>query len=277
MAEAMKQQLDLFGAEVLDLQAFASSESTRYALSGIHLEPGRAVASNGKMMLIVPSVTTDEWPGEMTEGLKPLPKEGIIVPVAALKKAFAFVDRKSKIEVLRGVIAGVGPKDSDKGLATLVGTDLETSGTVKARVIEGSFPAVDDVLPDEKARPYKVVISASLLKSIVAYASKHANVKRLCAMRFSFDPKDRDASVRIDFMLPDGRKVTGVIMPIKGGAWCETAPEKKEEPKPAEPVAVVEKKQDVVHEAVDAAIAAVVETPPAAATKKARKGKKEAA
>jgi len=265
MAEAMKQQLDLFGAEVLDLQAFASKDSTRYSLTGIHLEPGRAVASNGKMMLIVPSVTTDEWPGEMTEGLKPLPKEGIIVPVAALKKAFAFVDRKSKIESLRGVIAGVGSKDSDKGLATLVGTDLETSGTVKARVIEGSFPAVDQVLPDEKARPYRVVLGAALLKSVVAYASKHVDSKR-SAIRFSFDPKDRDASVRIDFPLGDGRSVTGVLMPIKAESWGKKAPEPEEKPKPTEPVVAEEKKPEPAP--------AIVET---AVTKKAKKGKKEAA
>ncbi len=270
MADAMKQQLDLFGAEVLDLKEFASQEATRFALTGIHLEPGRAVATNGKMMLIVPSVKADEWPGDVVEGLTPLPKDGVIVPVAALKKAFALVDRKSKIECLRGVVAGLGPKDSEHARVTLVGTDLETNGTVKARIVEGTYPDVDQVLPKPGSRPFKVVLSTDFLKSLVSYASKYVDSKdhEKGAIRFSFNPKDNNDSVQVDFHLADGRNVTGILMPIKAEVWCKDQP--VEETKPAEPTVVVEEKPTPAPAPVPVAAGPT-------AVKKGRKGKKEAA
>lgn len=256
-------QFDLFGPEVLGLEPFASGDSTRYALTGIHLERGRAVASDGKMMLIVPSLQTDEFPDSMVGDLTPLPREGVNVPPKALKRAFAFVDRKSRIESIRGVVAAIGPKDQEGNAVqkvTLVGTDLETTGTVRSRLIEGTYPDVDAVLPKTQDHGYQVVLAADCLKALTAYASKHGDPKAP-GIRFGFNPKDAAAAVRIDFKLPDGRIVTGAIMPMKGVA-------REYDPSKAEPATAVPEKKP---EASPAPAAAPAET------KKARRDKKEAA
>lgn len=234
-----EEQFDLFGPEVLGLKDFTSGESTRYALTGVCVEKGRAVVSDGKMLLSVPAiqVPAGEFPAEMTRGKRLSGRR--IVPTDALKKAFSFVPKKSTIPCLNGVVITEEDQDFDgKGDArqltrvTISGTDLETSGTVKTRIIEGTFPEIDAVIPKPEARPLKVSLAAGLLKRLTAFATKHGD--KGGTINFGFNPKSGTDSVLFSIPLKDGeRTATGVIMPLNQEANRKPEAPSKTEEKPA--------------------------------------------
>ena len=240
----MARQYDLFGPEHLALEMFVSRDSARQALSGICLERGRATASDGRVILVVPSTRVDaeELPANTFAG-DPLSQRVVVQP-GALKKAFSFAPRNPALPILRGVIASEcaedfewqenGKKGREKVLrqVTLTATDLETTGAVKTRTVEEQFPDVDHAVPRAEDRPYKVTLNSRLLKKVAGFAEKVGHGRQGAPIRFGFDPKDADASVRMDIPLTDGRVATGAVMPMKDVA-VTPAPQAAE--KPAEP------------------------------------------
>jgi hypothetical protein len=67
---------------------------------------------------------------------------------------------------------------------------------------------------------------------VAGFAEKVGHGRQGAPIRFGFDPKDADASVRMDIPLTDGRVATGAVMPMKDVA-VTSAPQAAE--KPAEP------------------------------------------
>jgi len=255
----MARQYDLFGLEHLALEMFVSRDSARHALSGICLERGRAIASDGRVLLVVPSTRVDaeELPANVFAG-EPLSGRVVVQP-GALKKAFSFAPRNPALPNLRGVVASECAADfewEDNGRkgkvkilrqVTLTATDLETTGAVKTRPVEATFPDVDQVVPKPEDRPYKVTLNSRLLKKVAGFAEKVGHGKLGAPIRFGFDPKDADACVRMDIPLADGRVATGAVMPMKDvGVTPEPkAAEKSEktaEPEPATQPAKAAKK-----------------------------------
>jgi hypothetical protein len=235
----MGKQYDLLGPEHLDLETLTSKEASRYALTGLLIEPGRVSASNGRVLMMVPTTKVDG--DELPEGMKAFePVTGrVSVDAGGLKKALAFAAKNGAIPMLRNVVASFDPADTvmeerhvEDGKktkkvevpiqkkVTLSATDLETSGTVKARINEGDCPNVDAAVPRPETK-YQVAIDARLLKLAAAYVERHGKEVHERAgfscvpIAFTFDAKNPECGILGAFDLEDGRVGTLCLMPIK--------------------------------------------------------------
>jgi hypothetical protein len=219
---------DTLGPEHLALKDFVCREVGRYALNGLNISPGKVRVSDSRMLLVVPTERTSEFP-EIKGVAKPLARSVCVDP-AGLDKAMRLAGKGSPVHIFNRVIVSEDPaemedvKEMKDGKETKVGerlarinlsaTDGDVSGTVQARTIEGEFPPdADDKIPADDKRPFKVTFEPEQLKRLASYVLAHG-ADRACYITFGFDPSNRKACVRIEFQLQSGAKVTGGIMPI---------------------------------------------------------------
>jgi hypothetical protein len=230
-----KQMFDLLGPEHLDLATMCSADAQRYALTGLLLEPGRAAASNGRVLMAVPTKQVPE--DELVEGLVPkgaTPVTGkVSIDPMGLKKALTFAAKNGAVPELRSAVASFDPADAKQEddakpgdppvqkRVTLAATDIETSGVAKARTIEGAIPDIDRVIPKPK-KPVTVVLDTQLLKLAVAYVEKHGKEEHGTAfttvpLALTIDAADPDHQAVVGtFTLADGeRKGLLVLAPIR--------------------------------------------------------------
>jgi hypothetical protein len=196
----------------LDLKPFISPDACCYALTGLRVDLGKreAIATDGKLLIVLPLAEIDAGSVPAISGMGDPLDQPVTLPVAALEKAFRLVPGKAAIPALENVFLSKGEYPRVK----LSATDLDVGGTVEARVVEGEYPDIEDIMKRAEKRPLKIVIDAHLLARLAAFALKHAD-GRLAGISFYLHPRKPNESIRFEFALKSGGMARGVLMPIK--------------------------------------------------------------
>lgn len=189
-----------------DISAFASDEPSRCVIQGIHLDRRFTEATDGKIMIRVPYVTTPatEYPAidrvsdELTDS---------IVNVKAFTDAIKAAPKSKNLPVLQTVRLSSNAKGDKVQLAT---TDLDDARVVESKRIEGKYPNTDAVWP-EQPDGKSICLSGELLKRIADYAIKHG--KDDAPIRLTMT--DEFSPVTFAIKLEDGREAKGVLMPMR--------------------------------------------------------------
>lgn len=192
-----------------DITAFASSDPSRYVIGGVFLDTKRkaVVATDGGMLIQVPFDVTEEFP-PLGEGLSPV-TQPVILPAKQLKEAITQATKYAgSLPILSRVAVAKNGETNKVALAT---TDLDTQRDYKVKVIEGNYPNYMQVIPTEQP-PHSICLSAQRLKTICEYALKNA-AKGEIGIRFAMS--DELSPITFSIVLPEGKRATGVLMPMR--------------------------------------------------------------
>lgn len=197
-----------------NITAFASTNPTRYAIQGIHVTREYVEASDEKMLIRVPLPKVD--PAEFPPTTAPaeftpdqiLPVKPLLEALKSAKDARKTCSLPICAMVRLSSSPAVGEKPAKLHLTT---SDLENERTVASNPIDGQYPNVDRVIPTAEPK-LSITLSADLLIEIAKYAIAHGEGANH-GIRFDF--LDNTDPVRFSINLPDGRKTTGVLMPMR--------------------------------------------------------------
>lgn len=197
-----------------NIAAFASTEPSRYVINGIHITRDYAEATDGRMLIRVPLPAVD------VESFPPTsaPTEftgNQILPVKPLQEALRSAKeagRAASLPICSMIRISSSPAAGEKpGKLHLTTNDLENERTIAAKPIDGDYPNVDQVIPTADPT-FSITLSADLLIEIAKYAIAH-NDREHHPVRLDF--LDNTDPVRFSIQLPDSRKATGVLMPMR--------------------------------------------------------------
>lgn len=179
------------------LSAVAAKESIHHSLILVRVEPGRMVATDGKMLSVREIRTEDEEK----------PFEPFLLEPKALKTLAgngAFLDAGGNGTVK---IRSANQKRDPRGRFTkeLVDCGWET---VMKKPSPGlySYPAYDKVIPPEADAVIRVKVDPQLLLRMMKTFDGVSSV--------TMGIRDGERAIRFDGKTDDGRKVLGVIMPL---------------------------------------------------------------
>lgn len=183
-----------------DITSFTDPDSTRYALGAVQYVEGEVRATDGKMLIRVP-VLNDEFPDTPGAGGEP---STCLIPTGLLKDAIA---KASKIRSTKPVLrcARLTVKDDRVILSS---TDLERSSDDTSKQIEGKFPDIDALTPEDEPE-ITITLGTKLLLKLLKHAAAHAHNEQV-----TFSIRTKSDPVSVEYSLKDGRKVQAVIMPI---------------------------------------------------------------
>jgi len=179
--------MEIRGEDISVLEAVAK-DSNHSSLNNVRIEPGKLVATNGKM-LSVREVRMEE--GEAT--FEPFLLEPKAFKTAAGKGGYLYAGDNGTAKVRSAVVrcGRMHPNGS------------ETSITKT----EGTFPLYERVIPaEEREGQVSVTVDPALLAKFLR------TFNGIKEVRMSVVP--RDEGIRFDATTDDGRKVLGIIMPV---------------------------------------------------------------
>lgn len=191
-----------------DITPFASTDSSRLILNGVHFAPDYTEATDGRVMIRVPYSSIDSQEFPQCPG--PVELEPVTVPTDKFKKALSNRG-KSKLPVLNSVkVAG------DVKSVTMTATDSDVSfQATTCKGIDLTWPNTDQVWPKEEAK-IEICLSSELLGKICDYAQKHGTGSRkdhATGIKFSF--VDGESVVRFQIPFGDRKDAVGLLMPMR--------------------------------------------------------------
>ena len=209
----------------LQLAQAASKEDSKYLLSGILVEPGFCVVTDGHQMIIVSTDKTPPGDFPAIPGFTPVDEfEPFVLPRQTALEIQKTIPNKANLPVL--LVAAVGAPDEN--YVTLATTDLDTHRTFRSRKMTGQYPNWRQVVPKAEKSTFQITMGIDLMIRVL---NQIKNFSDTATFRF----QDADSAVRID-AANEGQTLTAIVMPIrneKGVAAPEYAP--LEKPVVAEP------------------------------------------
>jgi hypothetical protein len=193
-------------------KSFASSVNTRFALTGLFVDPAKksAMATDGKIAVIIPLEEGDPEAIPAIEGLREPLIEPVILPVGGIEKAIKLLPSKSAVPALMNAYLS---RSGQEGNVNLSVSDLEASGSVTVRPVEGQFPDVSEAMPKRKGKTLIVGISAHILSRLAGFAVRHAGED--AGITFTFNLRHPQEVVTFSFELRNGKMATGGLAPLK--------------------------------------------------------------
>lgn len=192
-----------------EITAFASTETSRCVLNGLHFTENYTEACNGGMLIRVPYslLEASEFPPVKAAGPE---LKDCIIPSAAIKESIKNAGNNNSLPVLNTVHVST----NGDARATLATTDLDNERTLRPKLIEGDYPKTDQVIPDF-VPTVAISLGADYLAVIANYARKHAKGGGAGGPAVNLEFADGTSPVRFSITLADGRKATGVLMPMR--------------------------------------------------------------
>lgn len=197
-----------------DISAFASRDANRYVLNGIYANGKGTEATDGHVCIRVPFVALDVATFPTIENVSD-EREAVILPVKAVQEAIRNAGTRSIQPALNCVRLST-VKRGDSVRAQFATTDLDSNRVVETKAIEGAYPSLDVVWPTAEPT-LSISVNATILKQIADYAIKHglATGSREDEYAVRLDFTDNLSAIRFAITLTDGRKATGVAMPMR--------------------------------------------------------------
>jgi len=199
------------------ISTFASNDSARYILNGVHIEAsGNLIATDGHILGIL-------TPGDSLEE-KDFPAIGrsagdvpALVPctlaidgIKALSKA---IPTKSLLPIVKHALLDHAASNVN-GKAVFHVTDLDNPQVVNVAKVDGKFPNYVAVIPT--ADPvYRIVFDAELLKRLAAAALTLGKDDKTTAIELEFTASGL-AAMKATTTNNDGQTLTAVVMPLRG-------------------------------------------------------------
>lgn len=180
-----------------EITAFASTDKSRRVLHGVHCAADYTEATDGWVMIRVPYAGGSQF-GDGGEF-----EAGRIVPSAAIKEALTKLNK---------VVPVVKLETENGQKVNLTRLDGDSKRVMSVTAIEGQFPNTDQVWPGEEPK-FSITLNGELLAKIAAYAVKHGADQATPEIRFDFT--DNMAPVVFTIPIGDGRKASGVLMPMR--------------------------------------------------------------
>jgi len=170
------------------IEKACSKDQTRYTLLEPYLRDGKLHATDGRLAVIIDVPLTETARETLTDGH---------VPIAAIKAS-----RRNGGILAAGCILANG-KDETSGIVAC--------GATYPRPDLGTYPKVDQVIPDEKNRIFSVSVNGDYLKRIVDAMGTPESIK----IHFVSDgdgTPDCHRPITMESTV-DGVNVTAVLMP----------------------------------------------------------------
>lgn len=165
----------------------ASNDETRYVLNGVCIRGNPAIATDGRSMFAcLASRDCDEHQGD------------VVIPTRAIKKGMP--KRKSS------VLPCITLKDGDAPVVSILDKQLDTT---EIKPIDGKFPKLNGVVPDQSKHTLRLGLNAKLLSNIAEAYGDSELVLHLDPSRFE-EYGYKDAF----FVTGKTRDAVAVLMPI---------------------------------------------------------------
>lgn len=192
---------------------FTSKDETRAILTGVRITSERIEATDSyRLARITPknSITADDFPrfpdGSVATGT--ISEHGITVDAKALKRSLGNVPRSRRSLPVLNRIA-VKPSGNHVLLTT---TDLSLTSSETSRLIDGSFPDIDKLLPSEQPVS-TITFNAEFLKQVAKafqdFGGRHAIV--------TVDVFSELKPARFSATDEDGTEMVAILMPVRKG------------------------------------------------------------
>jgi len=255
---------------VFNLEKLADTENSRYALGGVKFERGKptskgkdqkpgeplAIATDGCKLAVLtwPEPNPDDYP---TAGAgadfsaQPNPEFSAIVPAGACVEAARAVKKLGKrLLGSKPILGNVAIDESQAvsngkpGRVPMFTTDLEAGRRVDPQVLDGRYPAWQQVCPNYTAdNSVSVQLDAKFLRELLEVVEGHcydSNIGRAAVtLTLGVDPGEKiettgedgrkhaakrplaargwQSPVLLTAVTADGRKAAGVVMPVVKG------------------------------------------------------------
>ena len=195
----------------LNIAALASSESSRYAISGILITPTETVASDGHALI---RVTVPTVPEETLPGLKAFNGAAtsatwapfIMAANQALEIAKAIPKKPVVLPVLRHAFVS--------GDAEQIGvTDMETERTFSVSRVKGEYPDYAKLIPPPEEAVVEMGFDAALLVRVLKQVASIVRQYNCAApVRLRFYPEKQLMRIDASTEVGDAQEVTAVVM-----------------------------------------------------------------
>lgn len=175
----------------------ASKNETRYNLNGVHIKDvggncAQIQATNGHFALRI----TQSKDGPLDEEFPVVPGlekmgtvgEGFILPMSGVDQLLKTIPKASKVSmpVIAHAVYDQGFEDSEHSNSNVRfwTTDLETATPITMRPIDGDYPDVSAVIPDEGIDgSIQCTVNATYLRSICQAAIEFAGPKAMISIQ----------------------------------------------------------------------------------------------
>jgi DNA polymerase III sliding clamp (beta) subunit (PCNA family) len=167
---------------------FYAKERVHYDLNNVRIEPGRLIATDGRIL-----VTRDVAMEEGEEPFEPFLLDAKALKAAASKGAFVRPGENGTVKI----------RAATQKNGTLAPNGMETTLNRE----DCSYPEYGRVIPSDTRKGHRTALldPANLIRIIKAF-------KGCESVRISILAEDE--AIRLDGELPDDRKVVGVLMPL---------------------------------------------------------------
>lgn len=195
----------------LEFAKLCPKDGGRYTISGMLVEPGHTVVTNGHYMVIVstPKMSASEFPGAAHD----MQAVDTFTPFVLSKQAALDMLKvlptpsQMNIPACRMIAVAEVPEDSAKP-AVLFSNDLETAKIYRTKRISGQFPNWRACMPAADKSTLQMGFSVTYL------AQLFAELKTLGMLNITMRAVDNDSAVRFDGHIDD-QTVTVVLMPMR--------------------------------------------------------------
>lgn len=182
--------------DILRLKKFVSTDAARITLNGICLRNGKAIATNGKMLV---EMELNEFEYDKAEEFK-----DIIVPVNILEKAFGLVAKEMKVKTI--ILSYDGSKAVFKIIGAF-GNTIEISFTPT----DNEYPQYETLFEPLAKAKFNGLYDSGLLAAIDPV---------ICSTVFSGARLyfyEQNSGVQFYSHKTVARKIRGIIMPLRLG------------------------------------------------------------
>ncbi len=194
----------------------ASSESVRYALTGVLVEfdkkTTKGIASNGTQLILaeVPSVSPSKFPNV---GLNGIDFKRVILESGALAKATSQVPKKPSLGIFNNI--AINKEDEKSKKITLVTADAGSKTIEESEEIEGNFPDWKAVIPKDDKKDIFICVDARKLANLLETIMRIAELGKYSNHAVKIHIRGKDSAMKVTtFNKETNINVTGVLMPL---------------------------------------------------------------
>ena len=198
----------------LNIAKLAAKEPSRYAITGVRVEPERTVVTDGHCLVAVTTPKSyDPASYPVMDRVTPtrefepftLDRESAL----AIAKA---IPRSRNLPVLEHAV--IGAASNVNGHAQIAVTDLDRPQVFQPRKVEGEFPDYERVIP--KAEPtLRIAFNPVLLGAVLQQAAAFQKGRSQPQVTFSFHDSNGEKAARLDCDNDEGQTFIGVVMPMR--------------------------------------------------------------
>lgn len=198
----------------LNIAKLASKDDSRFTLTSLLVTETHTVETDGHQLVEVsrPAPTEGasfpvptDYPEQAVQKHAPF-----MLPASDAAKICAALPKKG---VAHAAVCGSSAEGGSRIVPVVIGG--EETQTHRVRVPAGNFPDYQRIVPPASKATFKIALSPSLLKDLMAQFESFTKGQGTPSVEFYFT--DDKSPVRMDSDGGEGQHMTAVLMPIRSG------------------------------------------------------------